>query len=60
MVPFPLVLKQCELPVRLLLLGAGIPFLDLEGSSVGCVEADMVKVRGNLYLSGEGSRTQLF
>jgi len=49
-VPFPLVLTQCKLPSRLILLGAEIPFLNLSGSRVGSVEADMLKIKGDLYL----------
>jgi hypothetical protein len=49
-VPFPVVLTKCKLPSRLILLGAEIPFLNLGGSRVGSVEADMLKIKGDLYL----------
>ena len=49
-IPFPVVLTQCRLPSRLLLLGAEIPFLNLAGSRVGALEADMLRIKGDLYL----------
>ena len=49
-IPFPLVFRGCTLPSQLYLLGTEIPFLNLEGSSVGSVEADMLRVKGDVYL----------
>lgn len=49
-IPFPLVFLRCTLPAWLLLRGAEIPFLDLEGGTVGSIAADILKVRGDLYL----------
>ena len=46
LIPFPVVLTQCRLPSRLLLLGAEIPLLNLEGSRVGALEADVLRTKG--------------
>jgi hypothetical protein len=49
-IPFPLILHGCCLPQWFLLLGAEIPFLDLTGSHVGSIAADVLKIRGDMYL----------
>jgi hypothetical protein len=49
-IPFPLILRACLLPDWVLLLGAELSFLDFDASHVGTIEADVVKVNGDLYL----------
>jgi hypothetical protein len=49
-VPFSLILHQCTLPPWVLLLGANLPFLDLDGCEAGSVIADVMAVRGDVYL----------
>jgi hypothetical protein len=49
-IPFPLILHTCDLPSWILLQGVEIPFLDLDGSKINSIAADVLKVRGDLYL----------
>jgi hypothetical protein len=49
-IPFPLILRACLLPDWVLLLGAELSFLDFDASHVGTIEADVLKVNGDLYL----------
>jgi len=49
-IPFPIILHHCVLPDWLLLLGTDIPFLDLDGCKVDSIKADVLKVRGDLYM----------
>ncbi len=49
-IPFPLIFHQCTLPTWVLLLGTNVPFLDFDGCAVGSIAADVLNVRGDLYL----------
>ena len=49
-IPFPLIFHRCQFPDWLFLQGVEVPFLDLDGSKVGSIAADVLTVRGDLYL----------
>jgi hypothetical protein len=48
--PFPLIFHKCTLPTWVLLLGANLPFVDFDGCEAGSIIADVLKVRGDVYL----------
>ncbi len=49
-IPFPIILHHCHLPPWLLLQGTDIPFLDLDGCKIDSINADVLNVRGDLYM----------
>src|SRR5580704_2608163 len=49
-IPFPIILHHCILPDWLLLLGSDIPFLDLDGCKIDSIRADVLNVRGDVYM----------
>ena len=59
-IPFPLIFHKCTLPLWILLQGAEIPFLDLDGCKVNSIAADVLKIRGDLHMrNGFGSNGNL-
>jgi hypothetical protein len=51
--PFPLVFKNCVLPSKVRMLGMEATFLSFEDSKIGCIEADVLRIKGDFYLRGE-------
>ena len=55
--PFPLVFKNCEMPPKIRMQGMETTFLSFENSQVGSIEADVMRVKGDLYLRGPQFRS---
>ena len=55
--PFPLVFLRCTVTTKIMMLGMEVPFLSFEGSHVGAMEADVLRIKGDLYLCN-GFRSQ--
>jgi hypothetical protein len=53
--PFPLQFKACVLPMRVWMFGAETTFLSFQGSTLGTLEADVVRIKGDFYLRGAKS-----
>jgi hypothetical protein len=51
-IPFRLKLRECTFSGEVRLRGTNVPFLDLTGSVAKVVLADVLNVRGDLYLRG--------
>lgn len=50
--PFPLVFNNCVLLPKVLMLGMEATFLSFENSQVSCIEADVIRIKGDFYLRG--------
>lgn len=51
-IPFPLVLEDCKIEAAFWMQGMEVSFLSLENSKIESIEADVLCVKGDLYLRG--------
>jgi len=49
-IPFPLAFKECKLPASIWMLGMETTFLSFEGSEIGSLDADVLRIKGDFYL----------